>query len=69
MSQPTVKFTKEQLDALIREFPTQTMNHTATEAALRHYHGQQSVLHFVARHTHGHPKSGPLSMQGFSPIS
>ncbi len=48
-----ISFTSAQLALLEQAFPSVSYNYDATEAKLRHYHGQQSVLDFIRRKTRG----------------
>ena len=46
-------FTSAQLAMLESEFPQLTLGPTKSEAELRNYHGQQSVVLFVRSRTRG----------------
>lgn len=48
-----VTFTEQQMRYLEHLFPTQHFGPDATENALRHYHGQQQVLHSIRNRTRG----------------
>jgi len=64
-SVPEAIFSKEQLEYLLKLFPPVAHGPDATEAQLRHYNGQQSVLHAVQRKTRGvDPRAGYLPPQG-----
>ncbi len=49
----TVAFSKEQLEYLLKVFPPTVLPATATEAQLRHYNGQQTVIAEIQRRTRG----------------
>ncbi len=56
-----VTFTREQLEFLLKQFPPQAFSATASEAQLRHYHGQQSVIHYIQENTRGvDPRGGHI---------
>lgn len=44
-----VRFTAEQCAFLEKLFPEQELTHQTTEAHMRHYLGQRSVIHAVRR--------------------
>jgi hypothetical protein len=48
-SKQPVQFTAKQLDELEKTFPQMTLPHTASEAHMREYFGQQSVMEFVRK--------------------
>ncbi len=58
-------FSKEQLEYLLKLFPPIAHGPDATEAQLRHYNGQQSVIQAVQRKTRGvDTRAGHLPPQG-----
>lgn len=50
---PEVSFSAAQLQLVEKMFPHVSYNYDASEAKLRHHHGQQSVVDFIRRRTRG----------------
>lgn len=48
-AKPTVQFTAKQLAELEKLFPPQVLPHTESEARIREYFGQQSVVDAVRK--------------------
>lgn len=53
MKDSEVTFTPHQLAYLERTFPNVAYGYTASEAQLRHHHGQQQVVDAVRKKTRG----------------
>lgn len=60
MSKPIpVAFSREQLEHLRKVFPPQAFGYEVTTEQLRHYNGQQSVMHYIQERTRGvDPRGG-----------